>query len=137
MIEVIQLVLPAALAVSVAAGAIIAAWRLIPTKHSPTVALARLESLEEAVEAIRLSNIELTDKYEITIRRNNVRVGRLRSKLTKLRGEDDDDFEDEPQEAHPEPASPSPGLPAPAARMSKAEMWATAEPTLKQMGLKQ
>jgi hypothetical protein len=123
MIEILPLVLGASLAVSVAAGAIIAAWRMIPTKHSPTVALARLESLEEAVEAIRLSNIELADKYEITIRRNNVRVGRLRRKVAKLKDEDIDDDEDI-EDGPPAEAPPAvPILPVSAGPMTKAQMW--------------
>lgn len=123
MIEILPLVLGASLAVSVAAGAIIAAWRLIPTKHSPTVALARLESLEEAVEAIRLSNIELADKYEITIRRNNVRVGRLRRKVAKLKDEDIEDDDDDADDARPE-APPVVQLPvAPGGPLTKAQMW--------------
>lgn len=124
MIEILPLVLGASLAVSVAAGAIIAAWRMIPTKNSPTVALARLESLEEAVEAIRLSNIELADKYEITIRRNNVRVGRLRRKVAKLKDEDIDDDDDADDDARAE-AVPEVSLPvAPGPSLNKAQMWA-------------
>ncbi|HDZ44421.1 MAG TPA: hypothetical protein ENH80_10825 [Phycisphaerae bacterium] len=121
--QVIQLVLGASVAVSVAAGAIIAAWRMIPTKNSPTTSLTRLESLEDAVEAIRLSNIDLADKYEITIRRNNVRVGRLRAKVARLKDEeadvDDDDGDDQPVSAPPA----IPLHPAPAEPLTKAQMW--------------
>lgn len=121
--EVIHLALVAALAVSVVTGAIIAAWRMIPYGTRSAYPTARLEDLEEAVEAIRLSNIELADKYEITIRRNNVRVGRLRRKVAKLR--DDDDVDDGDDDETPAREAPPvvPVAQAPAGPLTKAEMW--------------
>lgn len=121
--EVIQLVLGASVAVSVAAGAIIAAWRMIPYGARSTYPTARLDDIEEAVEAIRLSFVELADKYEITIRRNNVRVGRLRAKVAKLRDDDFDEDEDEGAPEAPAQAASVQLLPGPAQPPSKAEMW--------------
>lgn len=119
--EVIQLVLVASVAVAGVTGAIIAAWRMIPFRGSSEGPTAQLGELEEAVEAIRLSVIELADKYEVTIRRNNVRVGRLRRKVARLQGDDVD--EDPDVEPAPElPATPaSPATPAP---LTKAQMFA-------------
>ena len=95
--EVFQLALAVSLAVAGVVGAIIAAWRMIPFRGSPEGPTARLDALEEAVDGIRMSVIELADKYEITIRRNNVRVGRLRRKVARLQGDDvDEDEEVEP-----------------------------------------
>ena len=122
--EVIQLVLGASVAVSVAAGAIIAAWRMIPFGTKSNHPTARLESLEEAVEAIRLSNIELADKYEITIRRNNVRVGRLRRKVAKLKDDDYDDGDDVDPNDVVEAVPAHLAQPVPAPPLSKAELFA-------------
>jgi len=119
--EVVQLVLLASVAVAGVTSAIIAAWRLIPRPLSSEQPHGRFDELEEAVEAIRLSVIELADKYEVTIRRNNVRVGRLRRKVARLQG----DEEDEDQDIEPAPelpsVQPSPCTPA---KLTKAEMFA-------------
>jgi len=121
--EVIQLALLASLAVSVVTGAIIAAWRMIPYGSRSAYPTARLDDLEEAVEAIRLSNIELADKYEITIRRNNVRVGRLRRKVAKLRDDgDEDDSDDEEMPAQEAPVATLEPVQPPAS-LTKAQMW--------------
>ena len=103
-LEIFQLALVASVAVAGVTGAIIAAWRMIPFRNSPEGPTAQLGELEEAVEAIRLSVIDLADKYEITIRRNNVRVGRLRRKVARLQGDDEEDDPD---------VEPAPDLPLP------------------------
>ena len=121
MFEILPLVLGAAFAVAGVTGAIIAAWRMIPFRASPEGDPARFQDLEEAVEAIRLSVIEPADKYEITIRRNRVRVGRLRKKVARLQGDDVDEDED----VEPAPELPLPvAAPCAAAPLSKAQMFA-------------
>ena len=119
--EVIQLALVASVAVAGVTAAIIAAWRMIPHRGIAEGDPARSQELEEAVEAIRLSVIDLADKYEVTIRRNNVRVGRLRRKVARLQGDDEEDDQDiEPASDLPV-VQPSPCAPAP---LSKAQMFA-------------
>jgi len=120
MFEILPLVLVASVAVAGVTGAIIAAWRMIPFRAIPEGDPARSQDLEEAVEAIRLSVIELADKYEVTIRRNNVRVGRLRRKVARLQG----DEEDEDPDVEPAPEVPAiAATPATPATMTKAQMF--------------
>lgn len=121
MFEVIQLALVATLAVSVAAGAIIAAWRMIPYGSSGEVPTARLETVEDALDGLRLSLVDLADKYEITIRRNATRVGKLRRKVARLQGDDEDEDEDvEPVQPEIRPVA----SPCAAAPLTKAQMFA-------------
>lgn len=123
-VEVFQLALAVSVAVAGVTGAIIAAWRMIPFRGSPEGPTARLDELEEAVEAGRLSVIELADKYEVTIRRNNVRVGRLRRKVARLQGDEDDDDPDiEPAPELPS-VQPSPCTPAPLTKLQMHQSWA-------------
>lgn len=119
--EVIQLVLPVAVAVAAVVGAIIAAWRMIPHRPGAEAPTARLDAIEEAVEAVRMSVLDLGDKYEVTIRRNNVRVGRLRRKVARLQGDDVDEDQDDADEMPATPASPANPIPGP---MTKVQMWA-------------
>jgi len=123
MLEVIQLALVVTVGLSVATGAIIAAWRMIPHRASAEVPTARLEAVEDALDGLRLSLVDLGDKYEITIRRNATRVGKLRRKVSRLQGEDEDEDEDvEPAPALPLPTPP----PCAAASLSKVELYARA-----------
>jgi len=119
--EVIQLALVASVAVAGVVGAIIAAWRMIPYFGSAELPTARLDEIEAGIEANRMSVIDLADKYEVSIRRNNVRVGRLRRKVARLQG---DDVDEDPDEIDELPATPAPAAPAIAAPLTKAEMWA-------------
>jgi len=120
--ETVQLALLVSGSVAVIAGAIIAAWRLIPHRTTAAVPLDRLQTLEDAVEAVRLVQIDFADKWETTVRRNNTRVGRLRRKLAHERGEDedeDDEVDDAPQLPMPGPvADPHPR------GADKVELWA-------------
>ena len=118
MFESFPLVLLVAGAVAGVIVAILAAWRMIPHRAGPNVNVARLESVEDAIDALRLSLIEIADKYEITVRRNHTRVGKLRSKVARLQGEDEDEDED----VGPAPAAPM--APVPQHVPTKAEMWA-------------
>lgn len=120
MFEIVQLGLLVSAGVSVIAGAIIAAWRLIPVKELGNVPQQRLSDLEEVVEALRLAQIDFADKWETTVRRNNTRVGRLRRKLAKERGDDEDDDEDD--EVPAEAVLPFQPPAAPAAS-GKAALW--------------
>jgi len=135
--DFIQLVLLAFLAPTAVAAAIIAAWRMIPYGNRSTYPTARLEELEEAVEAIRLSNIELADKYEITIRRNNVRVGRLRRKVAKLRDDDVDQDDDDDETTAQEAPPVGPVAQVPAGPLTKAQMWQTYLANQQTEGVKQ
>jgi len=119
-----QLVLLAFGAATVSVGAIIAAWRMIPRLAGTTTPHARLNEIEEAVEAIRLAQLELADRYELTVKRNATRVGRLRSKVAKLQDEDYEEDDDAGDDAGQAPAVPVSSLPDPPVPQTKAEMWA-------------
>lgn len=121
MFELFPLVLATVVAVSIASAAIIAAWRMIPYRGGPNIDLARLDSLEDGIEAQRLALVDLGDRYEITIRRNATRVGKLRTKVRRLEGDDDDEHEDEDLVAGDVVPVIAPASPA---TQTKAQMWA-------------
>lgn len=124
MLEILSIGLVASLAVAGVTGAIIASWRMIPHRPGADVPTARLEAVEEAVDGLRLSLIDLADKYEIMTKRNATRVGKLRRKVRRLEGEDPD--EDEDVEPAPELPLPTavPCAPAPMTKLQMHQQWA-------------
>jgi len=119
MLEILSIGLVAALAVAGVTGAIIAAWRMIPHQPGAEGSTARLEGLEAGLEALRLSLAEIADHYELTTKRNATRVGKLRRKVARLQG----DEEEEDSEVEPAPELPLPvAVPCAPAAMTKLDM---------------
>ena len=124
MLEILSIGLVASLAAAGVTGAIIAAWRMIPHRPGAGVPTARLESLEAGLEALRLSLAEIADHYEITTKRNATRVGKLRRKVARLQGDDEDDDQDiEPAPELPLPTA-VPCAPAPLTKLQMHQSWA-------------
>lgn len=123
MLEILSIGLVASLGVAGVTGAIIAALRMIPHRAGAEVPTARLEGVEAGLDALRLSLAEIADHYELTTKRNATRVGKLRRKVARLQGDDEEEDPDvEPAPELPLPAA-VPCAPAPLTKLEMHQRW--------------